>query len=134
MTACHADHMKKCLEPLKIERVIHCGQHREIDAARGINLLTRLYKFHPFVGGFLFVTYHIATGTWAVKESLGNDVGGFPLLSLTDVTAVVSKTTNWQEMETALATYFNASVCEYHANSAVGFRVKVGPRVDAHVS
>lgn len=131
MAASHAEHAKSGVEPMVVNRVVHCGQSREIDSARGIDAVTRTYRFEPPAGGCLFVTLH-AAGTWAVKESLGKDVGGFPLISLTDVTAVVSATTFWPQMEKALATYFNAPVCEFRASAADRYVVKARPGVDAH--
>lgn len=131
MAASHAKHAKSCVEPLVVNRLTQCGQSREIDSDRGVDAVTRTYRFDPPAGGLLFVTLH-AAGTWEVKESLGKDVGGFPLISLTDVAAVVSGTTFWPQMEKSLATYFNAPVCELRASSADGFCVKARPRVDAN--
>lgn len=127
----HAAHAATTTDPLKVTRIVQCGQHRHLDAARGIDLTCRHYRFEPPVSGNLYVAHDDRANVWVVTETFGTDIGGHPLISLTDLTAVTAGLTTWTQMEAALATYFKAPVCEAHHASADGFRVRAKPpRVD----
>lgn len=123
----HADHAKTAAEPLVVTRIVHCGQSRSI--RDGADDFSRSYRIEPRVTGTLCVTYHASSREWSVTEDLGSDYGGRPLVSLTDLTEFVTASHGWLQMEEALATYFQAPVCEFHADSPDSYRVKSRPRL-----
>lgn len=125
----HSDHAKNSLEPLVVTRVVQCGQSRFVSKNKGIDDLTRVYRIEPVVSGTVRVTYHSGSQTWSVTEDLGNDIGGWPLVSLTDLKEIVTASLGWHQMESYIATYFQSPVCEFHADSTASYRVKVAPRV-----
>ena len=123
----HSEHAKKGVEPLVVARVVHCGQSRLVHG--DVDDLTRVYRIEPHVAGTLRVTYHRRSQKWSATEDLGRDYGGWPLLSLADLTKLVIASNGWINMEKALATYFSAPVFEFHADSPGLYRTKADPTV-----
>jgi len=127
----HWDYAKGSSEPLEVECLIHCGQIRDLDANRGINQITRIYRTEPPIeGGYLYITRDQNKGCWAVKSTLGNDIEGSALVCVGEILEAVNVTDTWSRMEVELATYFSCPIYEFHATSKGQRRLKARPMDD----
>jgi len=130
----HKAYTRLVAEPLKVEGLLQAGQSRVRRVRQGIDRTTRMYRVIPLlVDGYLVVTYDQKNGQWDVVSTLGSDMGGHPLLCIADLAEVVGVSTNWNEMEANLATYFSCGIYEFHFCSPGLWRLRVPPpKVDGN--
>ena len=126
----YKDYSCHLIEPLAILSLVHCGQVRNIDEKHKINTLTRIYRIEPHSASLIEITYDFYDQQWQVKNTLGKDPKGESVISSEYLQMAIGECATWTKMETALATYFDCDILEYHNKSPGKRRLKTRPRIN----